>query len=126
MVPRGNFFSANGVRTIRVSVYGNRSVDLSSLVLAGKLHNGIASPLQVLTCGIHGLIQRFTVYVNGAKADDQLEYGRLVEQMTRCMPENVRRNLATMSGFRADTSPNSGKGWLPDRVEGAAVVNFVH
>ena len=46
--------------------------------------------------------------------------------MTCCMPENVRRNPATMSGFRADTSPNAGKGWIPDEVASGGVVNWLH
>ena len=125
--PSGNFFSPNGVRTIRVRVSGNSFVDLSSLVLVGKLTNDVGNhPLKPLTCGLHGMISRFTCYVNGAKAEDVLEYGRTYEMMTRCMPENVRRNLASMSGFLADISPNSGKGWIPDEMAGGTTLNFLH
>ena len=109
-LPSGNCFSPNGVRTIRVSVTGHSFIDLYELVLVRKLHNGVPNHnLKPLTCGIHGMIGRSPVYVNGAKCEDQIGYGKLFEQMIRCMPSNVRRDLATMSGFMADESPNSGK-----------------
>ena len=94
-------------------------------MLVGKLHNDIASPLKPLTCGIHGMNDRYSVYVNGAKAEDQIGDGRLYEQLTRCMPRDVRRNLATMSGFMADVSPSSGKRWLPDEITGATTINWL-
>ena len=125
--PSGNYFSPNGVRTIRVSVSGNSFIDLYYLLLVGNLHNDVPNHnLKPLTCGIHGMIDIFGVYVNGAKCGDQIGYGRLYEHMTRCMPSNVRRNLATTSGFMADESPNSGKGWLPDQLVGGSVLNWLH
>ena len=107
--PSGIYFSPNGARIIRASVSGNHIVDIRSFALVGKLHNEAGNhPLKLLTCGIHAMVQRFTCYVNGAQAEDILEYGRTYEMMSRCMSESVRRNFATMSGFTADTSPNSG------------------
>ena len=61
-----NYFSAGGVRTIRVNVAGNEFVDLSSLVLVGTLKNdNLNSTLNPLDCGIHWLISRFTAYASG-------------------------------------------------------------
>ena len=47
--------------------------------------------------------------------------------MTRCMPEHVRKLLATMTGFRAESSPHSNKKWwLTDEIGSGAVANWVH
>ena len=75
-----NYFSPSGVRTIRINVAVNKCVDLSSLILVGKLHNDDGTKaLHPLTCGIHGMISRCSIYVSGSKAEDILHYGRTHE-----------------------------------------------
>ena len=98
-------FSPAGVRTIRVNIADNSFVDLSSLVLVGVLHNGdAANVLSPLTGGIRGAISRYTAYVSGTKAEYIQHYGRTTEQFLRIMPEDVRRNIATASGFGVGAS----------------------
>ena len=97
-----NHFSPAGVKTIRINVAGNEFVDLSSILLVGNFHNDSATNvLQPLTCGIHGLVSRFTCYISGSKAEDIFSYGRTHEMFLRMMPEAVRRNLAAASGLGA-------------------------
>ena len=112
-----NYFSPTGVRTIRVNIADNSFVDLSSLVLVGILHNDDgANALLPLTCGIHGAISRFTAYVSGTKAEDILHYNRTTEQFLRMMPEDVRRNMASASGFTVTTGSAAGSDWTAGSV----------
>ena len=104
-----NHFSPAGVKTIRINVAGNEFIDLSSILLVGNFHNDSATNvLQPLTCGIHGMISRFTCYISGSKGEDILHYGRSTEMFLRMMPESVRKNLATASGFGAIAGSSAG------------------
>ena len=117
-------FSPAGVRTIRVNIADNSFVDLSSLVLVGVLKNdNAAQPMDPLTAGIHGAITRFTAYVSGTKAEDIMHYGRTTEQFLRMMPEDVRRNLATASGFGSAASGPDAGGLS---IGGGKEVRFTH
>ena len=122
-----NHFSPSGVRTIRINVAGNEFIDLSSLLLVGMLHNDDGThALQPLTCGIHGMISRFTVYISGSKAEDILHYGRTTEMFLRMMPEAVRRNLAAASGFGAIAGSSDGNDFDPGTLAGNSAVRFTH
>ena len=113
-----NYFRPTGVRTIRVNIAGNTFCDLSSLIVVGILHNDDgANTLQPLTCGLHGLISRFTCYVSGSKAEDILRYNRTTEMLMRMMPEDVRRNMAAASGFGVTTAGSpAGNDFLPPNL----------
>ena len=123
-----NYFSPTGVRTIRVNIAGNTFCDLSSLILVGILHNDDgANTLQPLTCGLHGLISRFTCYVSGSKAEDILHYNRTTEMFMRMMPEDVRRNMAAASGFGVTTAGTpAGNDFLPNSVAPNGQLRFTH
>ena len=125
-----NYFSPEGVKTIRVNIAGNEFVDLSSLTLVGILTNDDgAKVLTPLTCGIHGAFSRFTAYVSGAKAEDILHYKRTTEQFLRMMPEDVRRNHAAASGFGVSLGSSSGADWTTASIGHAAdnkTVRFTH
>ena len=109
-----NYFSPSGVRTIRINVAGNNFVDISSLLLVGKLHNDDGSnQLTPLTCGIHGMISRFTAYVSGTKAEYILHYGRTHQMFLLMMPEAVRRNMAAASGYTVETGDHHGNTFSP-------------
>ena len=117
-------FSPAGVQTIRVNIADNSFVDLSSLVLVGVLKNdNAAQPLDPLTAGIHGAITRFTAYVSGTKAEDIMHYGRTTEQFLRMMPDEVRNNMATASGFGANSSGPDAGGLS---IGGGKGVRFTH
>ena len=122
-----NHFSPSGVRTIRINVAGNEFIDLSSLLLVGNLHNDDqALALQPLTCGIHGMVSRFTVYVSGSKAEDILHYGRTTEMFMRMMPEAVRRNLAAASGFGTIAGSANGNDFNSGALNANSAVRFTH
>ena len=122
-----NHFSLAGVRTIRINCAGNEFVDLSSLLLVGVLHNDSTTEhLHPLTCGIHGMISRFSVYVSGSKAEDIMMYGRTHEMFLRLMPTDVRRNLAVASGYGAATGSSSGNDFDPGSLSQSSATNFTH
>ena len=122
-----NHFSPSGVRTIRINVAGNEFIDLSSLLLVGMLHNDDGThALQPLTCGIHGMISRFTVYISGSKAEDILHYGRTTEMFMRMMPEAVRRNLAAASGFGTIAGSANGNDFNSGALNANSAVRWTH
>ena len=122
-----NYVSPSGVRTIRINVAGNNMVDLSSLLLVGTLHNDDTTKvLAPLTCGIHGLISRFAVYISGSKAEDILHDGRTHEMFTRMMPEYVRRNQASANGFSVVQGDHHGNLFDPGTLAANGSFYWTH
>ena len=110
-----------------MNVAGNEFVDLSSLVLVGTLKNdNLTSTLDLVDCGIHGLISRFTAYASGNKSEDILHYGRTSDMFLRMMPEDVRRNMAAASGIGAVGGGPNGNDFDPGTIGGGASVRFTH
>ena len=72
------------------------------------------------------MISRFTVYVSGSKAEDILSYGRTHEMFTRLMPESVRRNLASSSGYSATTGDHHGNTFDVNAILAHSAVRWTH
>jgi len=87
------FTGDTGVKVLRFNIGGNGFIDLSSLVLSVKCTNKIGDkPMKPLTSGAHNLIERMTIDVSGARAEDISNYGRLCEALSHCLPAEKRHN----------------------------------
>ena len=122
-----NYFSPSGVRTIRINVAGNNFVDLSSLILVGKLHNDDGTnALHPLTCGIQGMMYRCSIFVSGNKAEDILHYGRTHEMLLIMMPDDVRRIQVYAAGYTVETGDHHGNTFLPGTLAANSSFHWTH
>ncbi len=97
--PSGDKFTGDlGVKVLRFQLAGNGFIDLSSLVLSAKCQNTISDkPMKPLTSGMHNLIERMTIDVSGARAEDISNYGRLCEAMNQCLPVEKSQNNSCLA-----------------------------
>ena len=93
------------MKVLRFNIGGNGFIDLSSLVLSVKCQNLVADkPLLPLTSGAHNLIERLTIDISGARAEDISSYGRLCEALNQCLPREKRHNMSNIAwGMNTDS-----------------------
>jgi len=97
--PSGDKFTGDsGVKVMRFNIGGNGFIDLSSLVLSVKCQNMVADKaMKPLTSGAHNLIERMTIDVSGARAEDISNYGRLCEALNQCLPAEKSQNNSALA-----------------------------